>query len=228
MATSQLALQGKQFGKLTALEPLKERKSGHVMWRCACECEAETTVRAGSLTSDNTKSCGCHKTKVKKGNKYGQLTALERIKTDDGFMWRCECSCGNEKLVIAGNLYTGNTKSCGCLVSVREDWTEYERAQKRAMLSDGENLTYDTWRRKVKKRDNYTCQICGYEHHEKYDIIAHHIDSYQTMPDKRTLLENGDTLCKWCHNEFHAEYGQKGTTREQYVEFKERKQHSTE
>lgn len=224
MATSQLHIQGEQFGKLTALEPLKERKSGHVMWRCACECGAETTVRGGSLTSGNTKSCGCHKTKVKKENKYGELIAIERIKTSDGFRWRCECSCGNEAVIIAGNLYTGNTKSCGCLVSVRDDWSEYERVKMRAMLANEESLTYDTWRRQVKKRDNHTCQICSYVHQEKYDIIAHHIDSYQTVPEKRTMLENGETLCKWCHNEFHKEYGQKGTTRKQYEAFKEKKQ----
>lgn len=107
MAPSQLQIQVEQFGELTALEPSKERKSGHVMWRYACECEAETTVRTGSLTSGNTKSCGCHKTKVNQGNKYGGLVAVERVKMDDGFRWQCGCSCGNEALVIAGNLYTG-------------------------------------------------------------------------------------------------------------------------
>lgn len=30
-------------------------------------------------------------------------------------MWRCKCSCGNEKIVQGGSLRSGATQSCGCL-----------------------------------------------------------------------------------------------------------------
>ena len=30
-------------------------------------------------------------------------------------MWVCRCQCGNERLVQAGNLINGLSKSCGCL-----------------------------------------------------------------------------------------------------------------
>lgn len=46
------------------------------------------------------------------GQKFGRLTAIEYIK---GSRWQCVCDCGNEKTVSAGNLLSGNTKSCGCL-----------------------------------------------------------------------------------------------------------------
>lgn len=29
--------------------------------------------------------------------------------------WLCQCDCGNEKIVLGGNLKNGHTKSCGCL-----------------------------------------------------------------------------------------------------------------
>ena len=31
-------------------------------------------------------------------------------------MWLCKCQCGNELIVSASNLKSGNTKSCGCLI----------------------------------------------------------------------------------------------------------------
>lgn len=31
--------------------------------------------------------------------------------------WRCSCQCGNTSWVVAGNLSSGNTTSCGCLSS---------------------------------------------------------------------------------------------------------------
>jgi hypothetical protein len=50
------------------------------------------------------------------GQKYGLLTVIEREKTVGGkARWRCLCECGNEHVVNASDLRSGNTKSCGCL-----------------------------------------------------------------------------------------------------------------
>lgn len=53
------------------------------------------------------------------GHKYGRLTVLERS-TDPAHKrvhWRCRCDCGEELVVLAVSLRTGNTKSCGCFNS---------------------------------------------------------------------------------------------------------------
>lgn len=51
------------------------------------------------------------------GNQYGRLTAIEKVGTDKHqAVWRCKCSCGNEKITKSTNLVQGKTKSCGCLV----------------------------------------------------------------------------------------------------------------
>jgi len=52
-------IEGQRFGRLTALEPLEKRMGGSVVWRCQCDCGGETEVSYNSLTSGNTKSCGC-------------------------------------------------------------------------------------------------------------------------------------------------------------------------
>ena len=50
---------GKRYGRLTV-----RKKHGHnhlkkVMWLCDCDCGGETLVPSGSLSSGNTRSCGC-------------------------------------------------------------------------------------------------------------------------------------------------------------------------
>ena len=50
------------------------------------------------------------------GDTYGRLTVIERAGKDAGgnLLWRCRCSCGNERTVICDNLRRGLTQSCGC------------------------------------------------------------------------------------------------------------------
>ena len=51
---------GQVFGKLTVLEQAGRDRLKKVLWKCKCECGNETVVVAGSLTTGNTTSCGCH------------------------------------------------------------------------------------------------------------------------------------------------------------------------
>lgn len=51
------------------------------------------------------------------GLRYGRLLVIEH-KGRDGrgkHLWLCKCDCGNEKIVVADNLSSGKSKSCGCL-----------------------------------------------------------------------------------------------------------------
>lgn len=55
------------------------------------------------------------------------------------------------------------------------------------------------FRNEVFKRDNYTCQICGYgvfriNPEEEFD--AHHITDRKEMPNGGYVKENGITVCK--------------------------------
>lgn len=50
------------------------------------------------------------------GKKFGMLTVLSYSHTANGCAhWLCKCDCGNTKTVLAGNLTSGKTRSCGCL-----------------------------------------------------------------------------------------------------------------
>ena len=52
-------LTGQRFGKLTAIKPTGERRFKGVVWECKCDCGNTTYVKAGTLRSGNSTSCGC-------------------------------------------------------------------------------------------------------------------------------------------------------------------------
>lgn len=64
------SLIGERFGSLTVLslaEPYVSPKGSVVRrWKCACDCGNIAYVRAHSLTSGTTKSCGCLRHERKK------------------------------------------------------------------------------------------------------------------------------------------------------------------
>lgn len=70
---------------------------------------------------------------------------------------------------------------------------------------------YNTWKRKVLERDNYTCQKCNKKEH----LAAHHIENYSEKEELRTDINNGITLCVECHKEFHKEFGNKNNNKKQ-------------
>lgn len=50
------------------------------------------------------------------GQRFGRLTAIERVGTAKNrqSLWKCKCDCGNEVTVPAYTLKSGRTTSCGC------------------------------------------------------------------------------------------------------------------
>lgn len=48
---------------------------------------------------------------------FGRLKVKEEAGRDKhgAFLYKCECDCGNIRIVLSGNLRSGHTQSCGCL-----------------------------------------------------------------------------------------------------------------
>lgn len=133
-------LTGRRFGRLVAVEEVERdymnRVVSNALWRCRCDCGQEIITLAGSLKAGKTRSCGCLRdpevraaflaeqgegnasTKVWDitGQRFGRLTVVERAgKNHNGKLWLCRCDCGNMTAVPAKYLFSGNTKSCGCM-----------------------------------------------------------------------------------------------------------------
>jgi endogenous inhibitor of DNA gyrase (YacG/DUF329 family) len=69
--------------------------------------------------------------------------------------------------------------------------------------------------------DEYTCQICGKYSKWGNGLNVHHLNSYDWNRANRTNIENGITLCRDCHTEFHKTYGYGKNTKTQFKEFLE-------
>lgn len=57
---------------------------------------------------------------MKTGEKYGMLTLLEKVPRPEGqkrkgTYWKCSCDCGQTCVKHYNDIWSGNTKSCGCL-----------------------------------------------------------------------------------------------------------------
>lgn len=68
-----------KFYKLTVIEKLNKDKYQKQLWKCKCDCGNEIIVNTSSLTTGNTKSCGCYKNELirnlnyKHGNSHTKL-----------------------------------------------------------------------------------------------------------------------------------------------------------
>lgn len=67
-------LKNQRFGKLIAIRPTPERKSGSVVWLCVCDCGNEKLATAQNLSRGDAKSCGCSTNELisAAGYKYGR------------------------------------------------------------------------------------------------------------------------------------------------------------
>ncbi len=59
MSGKPVDIAGQRFGRLVAMERVGSAPGGYALWRCACDCGNEVTVRSVSLRDGNTRSCGC-------------------------------------------------------------------------------------------------------------------------------------------------------------------------
>lgn len=122
-----LRLEGRTFGRLTAIRLAGKNSSGHYLWLCRCSCGASVEVSASALTSKKkpTRSCGCligetsafRSTKQMIGVRHGRLIGLWRAISDSegAAYWLFRCDCGNVKVASGVAVRQGQILSCGCL-----------------------------------------------------------------------------------------------------------------
>lgn len=82
------------------------------------------------------------------GQKFNMLTAIEPTekRNSEGVMWLCKCDCGNECYVSAKSLRNGNTKSCGCLKTKKDNIAGQKFGRLTALKPLGINKgTSTTW-----------------------------------------------------------------------------------
>ena len=223
-------LSGMRFHKLIAIDYDTKQKK----WDCLCDCGKKTLVAPSALIRGRTKSCGClaggGNIEDLTGSVFGRLTVIGY--NGSGFR-ECLCSCGNTVSVRASLLKSGQTRSCGCLKSELHQkmmnsannpmyngkLTNKDRIRKRL------SPQYNIWRNAVMSRDGYRCDNCGIDQY----LVVHHIFSYKHYPNDRYNTDNGITLCRTCHNNFHNVWMGHCTipcTRNDYESWKNQKEYA--
>ena len=181
------------FGRLIALKVNGKDSTNKTLWLCVCECGNKTNATMLNLVKGVTRSCGCIKHQPSKkrhdliNKKFGKLTA---ISVYDKLKWRCICECGNFINVRTVHLTHNHTKSCGCIIGLKE--TEFYK-KKRLRNSSSK------WARQIVKESDCKCNACG----RREKIQAHHIMPFSLYPSLITNIENGAALCIDCHKNVH-------------------------
>jgi hypothetical protein len=138
---------GETIGYLEVLnEHCYQDDNGVEVRECDCYCSAcgkivkmkhrvLTIARSHAVAEGKMPSCGCMKYSGFKnhnaslddlsGKRFENLLVLESGPTivtgkdnKKRRTWKCLCDCGQITFVTTGDLVSGNTKSCGCLISV--------------------------------------------------------------------------------------------------------------
>lgn len=161
-------LTGSIIGRWSVLSYAGRSGTKH-QWNCICRCGVAKIVKTESLTSGRSLSCGCLKKESLSarrfidlaGKKFGRLTVGPHHQiVAKRTMWTCLCECGTITAVEYGNLTSGRTASCGCLL--RE--ATASRSSKHSMLNSAE---YYAWRN-MKQR----CENPKHRNYKSYGAIG--------------------------------------------------------
>lgn len=127
-----LNLEDQVFGHLHVISFIEINKNGKSIWECKCDCGVLTQKIGSDLINGKVTTCGrkeccffrqkhaeCRKKDIT-GQKFGKLLAISNTnKTNNGnsYIWKCKCDCGNLCYIPLNQLVSGQTKSCGCVLS---------------------------------------------------------------------------------------------------------------
>jgi len=206
---------GQEFFWLIVLKYAGKKGKSHY-WLCRCKCGTEKVVDGESLRSGNTKSCGCFQRERQRrkmlayfvGRVFGRYTVLKYAgKRGTHHYFLCRCECGTEKVVQAGHLRSGRTKSCGCYqreriietqtthgLSHTADYRRWEEARRK-----GKELKLDVnWTRDMEQalyEQQPECVLCGVIHPLSVDHVRPLSRGYGLEPGNAVIL------CKNCNSQ---------------------------
>lgn len=122
-------LNGKKFGRLTALEPVGKNQKRSVLWRCICECGNESVVASDALSCGRIQSCGCLRLenlrKESGGHARHGMHDTRLYSSWRAMLNRCQNKCDEEKFRAYG----------GRGISVCPEWREFEQFKEWALAN---------------------------------------------------------------------------------------------
>lgn len=123
---SQNKYEGTKIGWLTVISKHHDGTSYQCECKCGSLCTIETRNLSRAINTDARISCGCFYKGITVGQKFGKLTVLKKLKSQQRSsgktrgLWECRCDCGATTIVTTDLLNSDSARSCGCSQYVRE------------------------------------------------------------------------------------------------------------
>lgn len=118
------------------------------------------------------------------GQKYGQLTVLERAENRNGRVhFKCICDCGNICVIMSKHLISGHTKSCGCL-------SRFKASVRKSIHKMTNTKIYGVWCGIKRRCFNSNCSQYHNYGGRGITIYPAWIDDFQSFYDYVSTLEH--------------------------------------
>lgn len=178
-------------------QPSQKVKNTHTAWwKCKCiECGAIHNFNGVDLRRNKIGSHKCNTNKNisipqnkpklygaiidETNNRYGRLLVISfsHIYNSKAY-WNCLCDCGNMITVCGNHLRTGRIKSCGCIVS----WKEQEVSQilKELNVSFCKEYSFNDLQDKAKLRFDFAI----FKNNQLIGLIEYNGSQHYSEPEK--------------------------------------------
>lgn len=205
------------------LETTYVNSSTPMTYACVCGNTTPKISLSNFKKGVRCKRCGTQRSANKQKYKYEEVaeffrkegcTLLSEVYENNGLSLDYICSCGNTSKIILGNFLRGvRCMDCGIRKLSGENNPNWNPDKETRYRNCRE---YRVWRTNVLKRDDYTCQKCGAYN---WAMTVHHVVNFSENSDHHFDEDNGITLCRKCHCEFHTTHGFKRNNGSQLTEF---------
>lgn len=142
---------------------------------------------------------------------YDNIGEIQQYRQKAGFQYYTNVECLN-----FGELLCEKYNQVG--FSLYNNLQEWKKEMNAPTRDDPE---YRKMKKRVRARDNNTCQCCGYHSDKKthHKLEVHHIYGYKDHLDYRTEDSNCIVLCQDCHKKYHSLYGRKDVAPDTFMKF---------
>lgn len=201
-----------------------EYKNNTLPLKYICSCGYKTTTRFTNFSRGH-KCKNCRSKAVSSSRRFTleqvreifekggcKLVSKEYLGSSEPLDYICEC--GRKSTILLGNFQKGTRcRHCGYDKLRGDKHYNWNPSKDKDSRNTPE---YRKWRKEVLERDEYICQKCGETY---WSMTAHHVFNYKDNEESRYDVDNGTTLCRPCHTDFHNQYGYEGNNGDQFICF---------
>ena len=188
------------FYRIPAHKKGHKRHQATKLWLVCVQCGAEYECSAAKL---NNSRCCSSKCRDQRNGRLIQKQKIARV---------CE-QCGRDFVVRPSDVDRRFCNHKHCYAKWRSEnikgWAVHNYSGSTLKRNDWIREYGRSWIRDCRRRDNYTCRICGtVKSKTSTGLHVHHIAPFADYEPLRSVEANGATVCADCHNWLHSNDGE--------------------